>query len=171
AAVGHRQHALRVLPVLVQLVVERVAGAAAAGAARVAALQHAEVRRGGQPVARGVVEVILAGEVEEAVHGARGLRPVEREGHVAPGGGHVDVHRAGGGNLRVGGVAALVYVQSPLAAAVEALGVALGVGAAAVEPPFPPTCVTTSTTAAMTTSTPRPAAMTRLRRLRAAAAS
>jgi hypothetical protein len=69
------------------------------------------------------------------------------------------------------GVPALVYVQSPFAAAVEALGVALGVGAEAVVLSLPPTCVTTSTTAAMTTTTPRPAAMTRLRRLRAAAAS
>jgi hypothetical protein len=62
-----------------------------------------------------------------------------------------------------------VYVQSPLAAAAD--GVALGVGAAAGVLSFPPTCVTTITTAAMTTTTPRPAAMTRLRRLRAAAAS
>src|SRR5581483_6040362 len=51
------------------LVLELVPGAAGAGAGRVAALQHVDAR-GGQPVAVGVVEVVLPGPV------------LEREGRV-----------------------------------------------------------------------------------------
>ena len=76
----------------VQLVVERVAGAAAAGAARVAALQHADVGGGGQPVARGVVEVLLAGQELKlfTVHGAFARSSAKT---MSPGGGDIEGHR------------------------------------------------------------------------------
>src|SRR5690349_21728692 len=79
AGVGHLQRAAWIhhrclqrrigQPVLIGriLVAEPVTGAAGSGARGVTALQHAELRIGGQAVAAGVVEVPLLGEAREAV--------------------------------------------------------------------------------------------------------
>ena len=61
------------------LVRDGVAGTAAAGAGRVAALQHLQARVGGEPVARGGVEVALLREADEVVHRARREGAVERQ--------------------------------------------------------------------------------------------
>ena len=79
---GHRDGAARVVRALEVLLGEGVAGTAGAGPGGVAALEHRQPALG-EPVAGRVVEVVLRGQGDEALAGARRSLGVEGEHHGA----------------------------------------------------------------------------------------